>query len=271
MLGGRKESLQHISEYKHCLQFKLEKARQSDVVTHMQNLSSTKLVAPDLTMKFSGCCLWEKNIRSGMVMRRVRKMPWLWVLKRVTHCRSGDAGTLGYTVCCFYVLEDCAKLLVDSVAFSWEGEMPVVVKEGIITLYLRKSLLDPSQISSYNFSTHPFWLVFTKTAPMWPLQQCLELAGCFGSIQLFSLSSTCMALSNQDKDVLKSFQPKLKEQTGGKVNREQGEGREGRKWMKVRPTRLLEKLIQMTDASESSRITLICLKAFFFNAAQASV
>lgn len=47
-----------------------------------------------------------------------------------------------------------------------------------------------------------------------------------------SLLSTCTALSDGDKDALKSFQPKLKgEQTREKGNMEGGEKEEGRKEM----------------------------------------
>lgn len=81
--------------YTHYLQFKLEKAAQTDVVTCLQNLSSTMLVAPDLAVKFSGWCLRERNARSGMVMWRACKMQSCRVLKKVTHCRSGDAGEPG--------------------------------------------------------------------------------------------------------------------------------------------------------------------------------
>lgn len=71
-----------------------------------------------------------------------------------------------------------------------------------------------------------------------------------------SLLSTCTALSDGDKDALKSFQPKLKgEQTSEEGSMEEGEREEGRKGMEARLACLLEKFTQMTDTSESSRLT----------------
>lgn len=58
----------HFGVYTHYIQLKLEKVGQTDVVTCLQNLSSTVLVAPELAVKFSGWCLWERNARSDMVM-----------------------------------------------------------------------------------------------------------------------------------------------------------------------------------------------------------
>lgn len=71
-----------------------------------------------------------------------------------------------------------------------------------------------------------------------------------------SLLSTCTTLSDGDKDALKRFQPKLKgEQTSEEGNMEGGEREEGRKGMEARLACLLEKLTQMTDTSEFSRLT----------------
>lgn len=52
---------------------------------------------------------------------------------------------------------------------------------------------------------------------------------------------------------------------------EGGDREEGRKGMEARLAWLLEKLIQMTDTSEFSRLIWISFKAFFLNVAEATV
>lgn len=66
LLYVRREKIVFTAHF--VLQLKLEKVGQTDVVTCLQNLSSTVLVAPELAVKFSGWCLWERNARSDTVM-----------------------------------------------------------------------------------------------------------------------------------------------------------------------------------------------------------